>query len=218
MSERRVLLEVVVETAGDAVAAEQAGASRLELCANLHDDGTTPDGAVLDAVLERVRIPVFVMIRPRAGDFVYTEEELAASERAIDDLAGRGAAGLVLGVLRPDRTVDVVATARLVARARGRPVTFHRAFDRTPDLAAALEDVVAAGISRVLTSGGAPTAIDGTAALADLVTRARGRVAVLAGGGVRAHNVAAIVQRSGVSEVHARFESIEQIRAMVDLL
>ena len=218
MSNGRILLEAVVETADAAVAAEQAGASRLELCANLRADGTTPEAAVLDAVVERVRIPVFVMIRPRAGDFVYNEDELAASERSIDDLAARGAAGLVLGVLRTDRTVNIEATNRLVGRGHGLPVTFHRAFDNTPDRSVALEDVLVAGVTRVLTSGGASTAAEGTAVLADLVRRSRGRAVILAGGGVRGHNIAAIVARTGVSEVHARFESRAQIRAMVDLL
>lgn len=218
MSNARILLEAVVETVDAAVAAEKAGASRLELCANLRADGTTPEAAVLGAVVERVRIPVFVMIRPRAGDFVYNEDELAASERSIDDLGARGAAGLVLGVLRTDRTVNIEATNRLVGRGRGWPVTFHRAFDNTPDRSVALEDILAAGVTRVLTSGGASTAAEGTAALADLVRRSGGRAVILAGGGVRAHNVAAIVARTGVSEVHARFESSAQIRAMVDLL
>ena len=218
MSSGRILLEAVVETADAAVAAEDAGASRLELCANLHDDGTTPDGAVLEAVLARVRIPVFVMIRPRAGDFVYSEDELAVSERAIDEVTARGAAGLVLGVLQRDRSVNVAATRRLVARGQGVPVTFHRAFDSAPDLLVALDDILVAGVTRVLTSGGAPTASEGVAALADLVRHSRGRAVIMAGGGVRAHNVAAVVARTGVSEIHARFESGAQIRAMVDLL
>jgi copper homeostasis protein len=158
------------------------------------------------------------MIRPRPGDFIYSDNELAASEVEIDDLAACGAAGFVLGVLRPDRTVDVQATTRLVARAHGLPVTFHRAFDRTPDTVAALEDIISAGVSRVLTSGGASTAAEGTAALADLVRRSRDRVVIMAGGGVRPHNVAEIVARTGVNEVHARFVSGAQIRAMVDLL
>ena len=218
MSDARTLLEVVVEHADAAVAADAAGASRLELCAELQADGITPDAAVLNAVVNRVRIPVWVMIRPRAGDFVYSEDELATCERDIRELALRGASGFVLGVLRRDGTVDIAATRRLVECAHGLPVTFHRAFDRTPDLAVALEDVVTAGVSRVLTSGGAPAAAEGTGPLADLVQRSRGRVVIMAGGGVRAHNMTQIVARTGVNEVHARFESAAQVRAMVDLL
>jgi copper homeostasis protein len=218
VSEPRVLLEAVVENADAAVAAEQAGASRLELCANLQADGTTPDARVLQAIVERVGIPVWVMIRPRAGDFVYSDDELRACEQSILELATGGASGFVFGALRPDRTVQAGATSRIVECAHGLPVTFHRAFDHAPDLAVALEDVVMAGVTRVLTSGGAPTAIDGVATLASLVRQSRGRAVIMAGGGVRAHNVTEIVKQARVSEVHARFESGAQIRALVDLL
>jgi copper homeostasis protein len=218
VSEPRILLEAAVEDVDAAVAAERAGASRLELCANLHEDGTTPNRAVLRAVAERVSVPVWVMIRPRAGNFVYGDDELLECQRAIVDLATAGASGFVLGALRSDRAVDVEATARLVDRAGGLPVTFHRAFDRTPDLAVALEAVVKAGASRVLTSGGAPTAGDGAATIAELVLRSRGRAVIMAGGSIRAHNVKEIVTRTRVTEIHARFESGAQIRAMADLL
>lgn len=218
MSERRVILEAVVESADAAVAAEAARASRLELCVNLHEGGTTPPVDLVDAVVARVSIPVVVMIRPRAGGFVYTDEEMAFSLRQIDDLRDRGIAGIVVGVLRANRAVDVEATRRLVSQARGLPVTFHRACDETPDLAAALEEVIAAGAARILTSGGAATATEGASRIAALVAQARGRIAVLAGGGIRAHNVAELIARTAVREVHARFESIAGTRAVVDLL
>ena len=214
----RRLLESVVETVAAARAAERAGAGRLELCARLSDGGVTPPAGLITAVLERVSIPVFVMVRPRAGDFVYSDDELADALHDVAAARMRGAHGIVLGVLHEDGRVDVDRTRSLVDRADGLPVTFHRAFDATPDPSSALEDVIAAGASRVLTSGGAPTAHDGLARLALLVRQAGDRLTVLAGGGVRAHNVRAIVAGSGVREVHARFEDDQGTRALADLL
>jgi copper homeostasis protein len=213
-----VLLESVVETVEAARAAERAGAARLELCARLADGGVTPPAALMTAVLERVSIPVFVMVRPRAGDFVYSDGELSAALRDVAAARTRGAHGIVLGVLQRDGRIDVDRTRRLIANAEGLPVTFHRAFDATPDQHAALEDAIAAGACRVLTSGGAPSAQAGLERLAALVRQARGRLTILAGGGVRAHNVQAIVQGSGVPEVHARFEDEAGTRALADLL
>jgi copper homeostasis protein len=214
----RPLLESVVETAEAARAAERAGAGRLELCARLADGGVTPPPALLAAVLERVAIPVFVMVRPRAGDFVYSDAEMADALQDAAAARARGAQGIVLGVLHSDGRVDVDRTRRLVGCAQGLPVTFHRAFDAVRDQCAALEDVIAAGASRVLTSGGAPTAYEGADRLAALVRQAGDRVTVLAGGGVRAHNVQAILAQSGVREVHARFEDEAATRALADLL
>lgn len=214
----RALLESVVETVGAARAAEHAGARRLELCVRLEDGGVTPPAGLVTAVLERVSIPVFVMIRPRAGDFVYSEAEMSEAVQQAIAARQRGAHGLVLGVLHADGRIDVDRTRRLVERAEGLPVTFHRAFDAVPDQHAALEDAIAAGAARVLTSGAAPTAFDGADRLAALVQQGGARITVLAGGGIRAHNAQAIVARSGVREVHARFEDEAATRALADLL
>jgi copper homeostasis protein len=212
------LLECVVETAADAAAAERAGAARLELCVRLDLGGVTPPGALIERVIAGVDVPVFVMIRPRGGDFVYTEDEFSAMERAIDGARARGAHGIVLGILHPDARVDVERTRRLVERAAALPVTFHRAFDAVPDQAAAMDDVTDAGAQRILTSGAAATALDGAERLAHLVRQAAGRLTILAGGGVRAHNVREIVARSGVHEVHARYEDEAATRALAGLL
>jgi len=214
----RPLLESVVESVAAARAAEHAGAARLELCVGLADGGVTPPGGLITAVLERVSIPVFVLIRPRAGDFVYSDAEIADALRGVAMARRRGAHGIVLGVLGRDGCVDVDRTRRLVDRGRGLPATFHRAFDAVPDQEAALEDAIAAGASRVLTSGGAATALEGAGRLAALAHQARGRITVLAGGGVRPHNVQALLARSGVREVHARFENEAGTRALADLL
>jgi copper homeostasis protein len=214
----RPLLESVVDTVAAARAAEHAGAARLELCVGLADGGVTPPGGLITAVLERVSIPVFVMIRPRAGDFVYSDAEMAEALHGVAMARRRGAHGIVLGVLCRDGRVDVDRTRRLVARGGGLPATFHRAFDAVPDQEAALEDAIAAGASRVLTSGGAATALEGAGRLAALARQAHGRITVLAGGSVRSHNVRALLARSGVREVHARFENEAGTRALADLL
>ena len=213
-----VLLEVVVESAAQARAAERSGASRLELCVDLANGGTTPSPSLIREVVAAVSLPVFVMIRPRAGDFLYSMSELDVMARQIDEALACGAKGLVLGVLQRDRRVDVARTRALVGRAAGRPVTFHRAFDETPDLQAALADLIDAGVSRVLTSGGAATALDGASRLAALVRQGGDRIVILAGGGVRSHNVAAIVRTAGVREVHMRYEDEARTRQVVDLL
>jgi copper homeostasis protein len=214
----RVLLEVVVQTVDAACAAGRSGAARLELCVDLVSGGTTPPSSLTREVVAAVDLPVFVMIRPRAGSFVYSANERDVMARQIDEAMTCGAAGVVLGVLQPDHRVDVPGTRTLIARAGGRPVTFHRAFDQTPDLDTALDDLIAAGAARVLTSGGAAGALAGSARLAALVRRAGDRIVVLAGGGVRAHNVAQIVRSTGVREVHLRFEDEARTRQMVDLL
>jgi copper homeostasis protein len=214
----RTLLESVVETVDQARAAARAGADRLELCVRLDTGGVTPPPALLEAVIGSVSIPVFVMIRPRPGDFVYTDAELAQASRDLAVAREFGAAGIVLGLLLRDGRIDVERTRHLVRTADGLPVTFHRAFDAVSDQETALEDAIAAGVSRLLTSGGAATALDGADRLRTLVDRAGDRLTVMAGGGVRASNVRALLGRTGVREVHARFEDESQTRALADLL
>jgi copper homeostasis protein len=214
----RAILESVVETLEAAVAAEAAGTARLELCVDLPAGGTTPPIALVRAVTARVAIPVFVMVRPRGGGFVYSAAERAIMRRDIGAVAAAGAAGIVAGALLEDGRVDVDTTREMVEAASGLPVTFHRAFDEAPDPIEALEHVVDAGAARVLTSGGAPTAREGADVLAQLVRRGGDRIAIVAAGGVRAENVAALLARTRVREVHARFEDEAGTRRLVDLL
>ncbi len=204
MEDSVVLVEAAVESVDEAVAAERAGAARLELCANLDVGGTTPAADLIAAVSARVRIPIAVMIRPRGGDFVYSAAELASMHRDIEMARAVGVDGLVVGALDAAGNIDVVATRDLVARAAETPVVFHRAFDRTPDRVRALDELIGVGIARVLTSGGAPTALEGAAELAGLVAQSRGRIEILAGGKVRGNNALQIVRRAGVTQVHAR--------------
>ena len=211
----KILVEAAVETLDAALAAEEAGAGRVELCAHLDQEGLTPDPAVVGALIGRLRIPVFMIVRPRAGGFAYDENELEAMLRDAGLAGAAGVAGIVTGALRPDGRVDATATRAMVAAADGIPVTFHRAFDLVADKAASLETLIDAGVSRVLTSGGAPTALQGAATLAALVSQARGRIAIVAGGGVRAHNVRETIARTDVREVHSRFIDADGMRDLV---
>ncbi|MCC7011448.1 MAG: copper homeostasis protein CutC [Planctomycetes bacterium] len=197
------LLEVCVDSIGALQRAQARGARRIELCSRLDVGGLSPSAGLLELALAQSTLPLHVMVRPRAGDFCITTEELARMRSEIGQLKARKVAGVVFGLLRPDHTVDADATAELVRAARPLRVTFHRAFDETPDKLAALDALIALGCERVLTSGGAPTAHEGRFELRKLVERARGRIVVLAGGGVREHNWRELVRDSGVTEIHS---------------
>lgn len=199
-----VLVEACVDSVDSAIAAERGGAHRVELCDALHDAGTTPSAGMIAAVKARVRVPVFVIIRPRGGGFVYSPTELDVMGRDIDVARRLGADGFVVGALRADGGVDATCTRALVAAAAGRSVTFHRAFDVARDRAEALETLVECGVERVLTSGGAATALEGADAISALVAQAAGRLRVMAGGGIREVQVRELVRRSGVREIHVR--------------
>jgi copper homeostasis protein len=209
-----LLIEAVVDTVDAAAAAERSGAGRLELCANLEVGGTTPDEATTERVVKAVRIPVFVMIRPRGGSFLYSDAEFKQMRRGIAGAAAKGVAGIVTGVLGSDGSVDLERTRALVDAARPLPVTFHRAIDETADLLVALDALIEAGVSRVLTSGGAATAVEGIDVLASLVERAGTRLTVMPGGGIRAHNAREVIERTRAREIHTRFVDEEGIRAL----
>ena len=198
------LLEVPVDSVATFEAARAGGASRLELCANLDLDGLTPRPDLVRRALEPVgRIPAFAMVRPRAGDFHYDAREVEGMCADVERLAATGVDGIVTGALTADDRIDVPATARLVAAAGTLPVTFHRAFDRVGDPLAGLDELVALGVRRVLTSGGAATAWEGRATIKKLVERSAGRILVLPGGGVRLDHAAALVEETGALEIHS---------------
>jgi copper homeostasis protein len=199
-----ILVEACIDSVASALAAERGGARRLELCDALFDGGTTPSAGMIAACKSAVSLPLFVMIRPRGGGFVYSDAERDVMRRDVVVAREHGAHGVVIGGLRHDGSVDLPLVRSLVEAARALPVTFHRAFDFTGDLEGSLESLVTAGVQRVLSSGGAPTAAEGAAVLATLVRRAGSRLAVMAGGGVREENVASLVSTSGVREVHVR--------------
>jgi copper homeostasis protein len=193
------LLEVCVDSLAGLRAAEAGGADRIELCSRLDLGGLSPGKELLHAAIAETRLPIHAMVRPRPGSFVLAPGELEAMEAEIARLP---VAGAVFGAITPGRAVDREAVRRLVAAARPRSVTFHRAFDEIEDLERGLEDLVALGVDRVLTSGGAADAFTGRAVVLDLVRLARGRIIVMAGGSVRPSNAAAILAEAGVAELH----------------
>lgn len=198
-----MLVEAYVDQLDTALAAERNGAGRLELCGP-GDGGLTPSPELLAAVLATVRIPVHVMVRPRTGDFVYTDAEFAQMRGEVAMIRAAGAAGVVLGISNADGTLDLPRMRELVTLARPLRIGVHRAFDRTPDADAALDQLIELGVDVILAAGHAPTAEEGLATLARLERRAAGRTVIMPGGGVRANNVQRIVRETGVHEVHAR--------------
>lgn len=198
-----MVLEICVESVASAVAAELGGAQRIELCSNLFEGGTTPAAGLLSVVRRRVSIDVAVMIRPRGGDFLYSEDEFEVMQADVEQAQGLGADAIVLGMLNADGYVDVERTRRLVELARPLPVTFHRAIDMSADLMACLEQVIEAGAQRVLTSGGAQSALEGSGRIRELLAASAGRIAIMAGSGITEANAREIAQATGVREFHA---------------
>ncbi|MFL5485436.1 MAG: copper homeostasis protein CutC, partial [Gemmatimonadaceae bacterium] len=163
------------------------------------------------------RIPLFVMIRPRAGDFTYSQAEAEIMRMEIEAARLCGVAGIVTGALDVDRNLDLAKTQSFLDAAKGLPVTFHRAFDFAANSEAALEQLADIGVTRILTSGGGQTALDGADRIASFVTRARGRITVVAGGGVRRTNVRDLIGKTGVTELHARMLDEDDMRSLVEL-
>jgi len=203
-----ILLEVSVETAQAAVAAERGGAQRIELCAQLNVGGLTPSEKLVRLTRESVRVPIFAMIRPRPDDFVYSQEELSQMRRDIVAVQRLGMDGIVLGILTRERHVDINRTRELVIAAQPLPVTFHRAFDDVADVNAALDDVIETGAARILTSGGAASAAVGIENVARLVAAAGQRVVILPGGGINASNALHVARQSGAREIHSGLGSV----------
>ena len=199
---REIVLEVCVESLDACLAARDGGASRLEVCSALAVGGLTPSPELVKQAIEQTGLPVHAMIRPRAGDFVYSDPEFVAMQKSIDEMKDLGAKGVVLGVLHLNATVDKVRTRMLVERARPMQVTFHRAFDETVDLDRALEEVIATGCDRILTSGGASDVMTGCAVLARLVERAGARIAIAVGGGLRLKDASELARLTGAKHFH----------------
>jgi copper homeostasis protein len=210
-----VLVEAAVESLDAALAAVEGGANRLELCTDLAHGGTTPDLQLLRSCRSQLAIPIFVLVRPGAGDFVYTAADHRTMLEQITQAKAAHASGIVTGALTAQQDIDELRTAELIAAARPLAVTFHRAFDVCADLAVALERLIHLGVDRVLTSGGAPTAPEGVARISRLVIQAQRRIEILAGGGITPDNVARLVQETGVREVHFSVKDAEKVRSVV---
>ena len=204
---QKYALEVSVETLEAALAAERGGANRIELCGNLSVGGVTPDAALLRAVRAQIRIPIFSMVRPRAGDFVYSSTEFSDMRNSITDAKESRMDGIIVGVLTKDHRVNVERTRELVELARPLPVTYHRAFDEAADLRQALEDVIQSGAKKILTSGGAQSALEGAAMLAELIETAGERIVIVPGAGISATNIEQVAQQTGAREFHSGLSS-----------
>lgn len=207
-----VAVEICVDSVEGALAAQQGGAQRVELCDNLVEGGTTPSSGMIALARQQLMIGLNVIIRPRGGDFCYSDLEFAVMQHDVTQAKALGADGVVIGLLHPDGTVDKERTAILIALARPLTVTFHRAFDMTANAGQALEDLIELGIERVLTSGHEQTAVDGLAQIAALVTQAGDRIIIMPGGGISEENAGMIVQQSGVREIHLSARSSVESR------
>jgi copper homeostasis protein len=202
-----VAVEVCVDSVSSAVAAERGGAARVELCGSLIEGGVTPSAGLIEITRAAVKLPLYLMIRPRGGDFCYDADEFEVMQRDIALAKRLGADGVVFGILDIHGNVDVERTRQLVELARPLSVTFHRAFDMTADLFRALEDVCAVGVGRVLTSGGEQTSLRGEKAVSQLVQRAKGRLVVMPGSGIQPENARGFVERTGAKEIHVGLRS-----------
>jgi copper homeostasis protein len=195
-----VIIEICVDTSASLAAAVAGGADRIELCSALVLGGLTPSAGFM-AEASACGLPVMAMIRPRAGDFVWSAAELAQMRSDIAAVRTAGLAGVVLGASLPDGRLDLPALTELMDAAKGLECTLHRAFDLVPDQAQALEETISLGFSRILTSGGAVTASEGADQIAALVVQARGRISIMPGSGITAANAARFIAM-GVTELH----------------
>ncbi len=222
-----LILEVCAFNIQSCFVAQEAGASRIEFCADPLQGGTTPSHGAIIYALEHISIPVFPMIRPRGGDFIYDKDELEIMKRDILFCKELGCKGIATGIQLPDGRIDIERLKRITGWAYPMAVTCHKVFDGAPDAFAALEDVIAAGCARILTSGLSKTAIDGAPTLAQLVQQAAERIIIMPGGGVRTTNIGALAAETHAREYHTSgltngarnlVASKEEIMAMLDIL
>ncbi len=206
-----ILIEACATTLTEAREASNAGAHRIELCSALETGGLTPSTELLKQVLSSITIPVYAMVREHEGPFTASRTDLLKMEKAMERLAGFGASGFVLGVLDDRNRIDQEALRELLKAAEGLPVTFHRAFDLLADPIDALQTLIGAGVTRILTSGGPGSAWEGRSTLKRLVEAASDGLQIMAGGGVRAPHVVELIRETGVREVHARASAVPAI-------
>ena len=198
---KSVVIEVCCFSIESCISAELGGAKRIELCASLYEGGTTPSAGLIKLAKQKTSLQIHAMIRPRGGDFCYSEDEILVMQEDIRMAKELGCDGVVLGILQKDGKVNIVQTKAMVELAKPMPVTFHRAIDMTPDYQEALENIIKAGCDRILTSGQKNTAFEGIEAIENLVKQAHGRIEIMAGSGVNADNAQALIH-TGVDALH----------------
>jgi copper homeostasis protein len=196
------LIEVCAAHVQSALAAQEGGAKRVELCDNLYEGGTTPSYAAIKIAREKLEIGLNVMIRPRGSDFCYSDLEFELMKEDIRICKQLGADGIVFGILLPDGNVDIARTNQLIELARPMSMTFHRAFDMTPDPFKALEEIIKLGIDRILTAGQKNTVPEGIELISELVKQAGDRIIIMPGSGINEQNIREIRDKSGAREFH----------------
>ena len=211
-----IQLEICANSVSSAVHAQQGGADRVELCTALELGGLTPSPASIIQCRQRLQIAMFVLIRPRPGDFCYSPAKIDLMEKEIEFCKGQGIDGVVLGILTNEGKVDRTACQRLIDRARPMEVTFHRAFDRVLDPFSALNELLDLRIDRLLSSGRQKQAVAGTALLGELVRRSNNSIAIMAGAGINSGNVESIIQKTGVGAVHCSAKQLKNKTKVVE--
>jgi copper homeostasis protein len=209
-----MIFEICAGSINSAIAAQEGGADRIELCSNLAEGGTTPGPSMIVMARKYLSIPLFVLIRPRPGDFLYNDLEFLQMQEDIRFCKKQRAQGVVLGILKPDGTVDMDRNAELIRIAHPMQVTFHRAIDMTRDPFQALEDIISLGFLRILTSGQAANAQDGAELIAKLIRQAAGRIIIMPGGGINEDNVSALIRITEAMEIHASLRTQAQSKML----
>lgn len=199
----KILFEACVDSVSSAINAEIAGADRIELCANLLEGGITPSFATIKLVVDQLKIPVNVLVRPRSGDFLYSDSEFEVIKQDVIVCREVGVNGVVIGLLTENGEVDYFRTKQLIELAGKMSFTFHRAFDMTRDAEKALSLLINLGVDRVLTSGQEEDVFKGISTLKKLVELAGDKIIILPGGGVTENNIKEVIKQTGVKEIHA---------------
>lgn len=197
-----VLLEICIDSVESALAAQAGGADRVELCSSLFEGGLTPSAGLMEVVRSRVKIAVAAMLRPRGGDFCYTDDEFLIMQRDLVRARELGADALVFGILKPDGSIDGERNKRLIEMSRPLSVTFHRAFDMVRDPHEAFDTLLSLGVDRVLTSGLEKSAVEGMDLIAELVKRGGSKISVMPGGGITERNLQKVLKHTGAREIH----------------
>jgi copper homeostasis protein len=198
---KSIKIEVCAFSLESCLAAEKGGANRIELCGSMYEGGTTPSAGLIQIAKQRISIEIHAMIRPRGGDFCYSDDEISVMQADIRMAKQMGCEGIVLGILQKNGRVDIAQTKALVTLAKPMQVTFHRAIDMTPDYSKALEDIIETGCNRILTSGQKNTVMEGIENIENLVRKAKGRIEIMAGSGVNADNARTLIH-TGVDALH----------------